>query len=128
MVSCATSIVEQLSVEQKVAQMIQGEIRGLSADDVKKYGLGSVLNGGGGSPGGDKYATPQDWVDLADAYYSASIDASEGSAGIPIVWGTDAVHGHNNVMGATLFPHNIGLGATRDPCLLYTSPSPRDNR
>ena len=47
MVSCATSIVEQLSVEQKVAQMIQGEIRGLSADDVKKYGLGSVLNGGG---------------------------------------------------------------------------------
>ena len=118
MVSCATSIVEQLSVEQKVAQMIQGEIRGLSADDVKKYGLGSVLNGGGGSPGGDKYATPQDWVDLADAYFSASIDASEGSAGIPIVWGTDAVHGHNNVMGATLFPHNIGLGATRDPELV----------
>ena len=52
MVSCATSIVEQLSVEQKVAQMIQGEIRGLTADDVKKYGLGSVLNGGGGFPGG----------------------------------------------------------------------------
>ena len=61
---------------------------------------------------------PKDWVDLADAYYSASIDASEGSAGIPIVWGTDAVHGHNNVMGATLFPHNIGLGATRDPELV----------
>ena len=76
------------------------------------------MNGGGGSPGGDKYATPQDWVDLADAYFSASIDASEGSAGIPIVWGTDAVHGHNNVMGATLFPHNIGLGATRDPELV----------
>ena len=118
MVSCATSIVEQLSVEQKVAQMIQGEIRGLTADDVKKYGLGSVLNGGGGFPGGDKYASPQDWVDLADAYYGASIDASEGNAGIPIVWGTDAVHGHNNVMGATLFPHNIGLGATRDPELV----------
>ena len=67
MVSCAQSIVEQMSVEQKVAQMIQGEIRGLTADDVKKYGLGSVLNGGGAFPSGDKYATPQDWVDLADA-------------------------------------------------------------
>lgn len=118
MVSCAQLIIEQMSVEQKVAQMIQGEIRGLTADDVKEYGLGSVLNGGGAFPLGDKYATPQDWVDLADAYFSASIDASEGSAGIPIVWGTDAVHGHNNVMGATLFPHNIGLGATRDPELV----------
>ena len=78
MASCATSIVDQLSIEQKVAQMIQGETRGLNAEDVKKYGLGSVLNGGGAFPGGDKYATPQDWVDLADAYYSASIDASGG--------------------------------------------------
>jgi beta-glucosidase len=68
MASCATSIIEQMSVEQKVAQLIQGEIRGLTAADVKKYGLGSVLNGGGAFPGGDKYATPQDWVDLADAY------------------------------------------------------------
>ena len=118
MVDCAQSIVDQMSIEQKVAQMIQGEIRGLTADDVREYGLGSVLNGGGAFPGGDKYASPQDWVDLADAYYSASIDASEGSAAIPIVWGTDAVHGHNNVMGATLFPHNIGLGATRDPELV----------
>ena len=116
--ACAVSIVEQMSIEQKVAQMIQGEIRGLTAEDVREYGLGSVLNGGGAFPKGDKYATPQDWVDLADAYYSASIDTSEGSAGIPIVWGTDAVHGHNNVMGATLFPHNIGLGATRDPELV----------
>ena len=115
---CAEAIVGQMAVEQKVAQLIQGEIRGLTPDDVRKYGLGSVLNGGGAFPGGDKYASPQDWVDLADAYYSASIDGSEGSAAIPIVWGTDAVHGHNNVMGATLFPHNIGLGATRDPELV----------
>jgi beta-glucosidase len=115
---CAEAIVAQMAVEQKVAQLIQGEIRGLTPDDVRKYGLGSVLNGGGAFPGGDKYASPQDWVDLADAYYSASIDGSEGSVAIPIVWGTDAVHGHNNVMGATLFPHNIGLGATRDPELV----------
>ena len=115
---CAEAIVGQMAVEQKVAQLIQGEIRGLTPDDVRQYGLGSVLNGGGAFPGGDKYASPQDWVDLADAYYSASIDGSEGSAAIPIVWGTDAVHGHNNVMGATLFPHNIGLGATRDPELV----------
>ena len=115
---CASAIVSQMTTEHKVAQLIQGEIRGLTPADVKKYGLGSVLNGGGAFPGGNKYASPQDWVDLADAYYSASIDASEGSAAIPIVWGTDAVHGHNNVMGATLFPHNIGLGATRDPELV----------
>ncbi len=118
MSACASAIVSQMTTEHKVAQLIQGEIRGLTPADVKKYGLGSVLNGGGAFPGGDKYASPQDWVDLADAYYSASIDASEGSAAIPIVWGTDAVHGHNNVMGATLFPHNIGLGATRDPELV----------
>ena len=55
---------------------------------------------------------------LADEYYLASLDRSQGGAGIPIVWGTDAVHGHNNVIGATLFPHNIGLGAANDPSLM----------
>ena len=66
--------------------------------------LGSVLNGGGSFPEENKYASVQDWVELADSYYLASIDNSEGSAGIPVIWGTDAVHGHNNVIGATLFP------------------------
>ena len=112
--SCADAITAQMTIEQKVGQMIQGEIRDVTPEDVRAYGLGSVLNGGGSFPQENKYATVEDWVALADAYYTASMDTSGGGAGIPIVWGTDAVHGHNNVMGATLFPHNIGLGATRD--------------
>ena len=111
---CAAEITAQLTLQQKVGQMIQGEIRDVTPEDVRTYGLGSVLNGGGSFPQENKYATTEDWVKLADAYYEASVDTSTGGAGIPIVWGTDAVHGHNNVMGATLFPHNIGLGATRD--------------
>ena len=111
---CVASIVSSLSPEQKIGQMIQGEIRDVTPEDVRDFYLGSVLNGGGGFPSNDKYSTVSDWVQLADDYYNASLDTSTGGAGIPIVWGTDAVHGHNNVMGATLFPHNVGLGATRD--------------
>ncbi|MGA0432666.1 MAG: glycoside hydrolase family 3 N-terminal domain-containing protein, partial [Luminiphilus sp.] len=107
-----------LTLEQKVAQMIQGEIKHVTPDDVRKYGLGSVLNGGGSFPSDNKYASVDEWVALADAYYDASVDQSEGNAGIPIIWGTDAVHGHNNVIGATLFPHNVALGAVRDSDLI----------
>lgn len=107
-----------MTLEQKVAQMIQGEIKYVTPDHVRKYGLGSVLNGGGSFPDDDKYASVAEWVALADEYYDASVDRSQGSAGIPIIWGTDAVHGHNNVIGATLFPHNVALGAVRDPELI----------
>ncbi|WP_339472489.1 glycoside hydrolase family 3 N-terminal domain-containing protein, partial [Pseudomonas sp. EL_65y_Pfl1_R83] len=58
------------------------------------------------------------WLALADAFYDASVDRSAGGSGIPILWGIDAVHGHSNIIGATLFPQNIGLGATRDPALI----------
>ena len=109
------SILQELSLEQKVGQMMQGEIKWVSASDVTKYHLGSVLNGGGSFPGGNKNSLIGDWVNLADKYYKASV---KSKAGIPLIWGTDAVHGHNNVIGATLFPHNIGLGAANDPELL----------
>ena len=109
------ALLSTLTLEQKVAQMIQGEIKHVTPEDIREYGLGSVLNGGGSFPGQSKHASVQDWIDLADAYYLASIDTSKGSAGIPIIWGTDAVHGHNNVIGATIFPHNIALGAVGDP-------------
>ncbi len=112
------ALLSSMSLEQKVAQMIQGEIKHVSPDDVRVYGLGSVLNGGGSFPNEDKHAALEDWVALADAYRQASLDRSEGSAGIPLLWGTDAVHGHNNVVGATIFPHNIGLGAANDPALI----------
>ena len=108
------NLLSTMTLEQKVAQMIQGEIAHVTPEDVRRYGLGSVLNGGGSFPDKNKYASLQDWVALADSYYLASVDTSEGNAGIPIIWGTDAVHGHNNVIGATIFPHNIGLGAAGD--------------
>ena len=106
-----------LTLEQKVAQMVQPDIRSVTPDDVRRYRLGSILNGGGAFPANRKYSTLTDWVTLADSFYDASMDSTTGPA-IPIVWGTDAVHGHNNVIGATLFPHNIGLGAMRDPDLM----------
>ncbi len=111
-------ILAKMTVEEKVGQMIQAEIGAVTPADVQKYHLGSVLNGGGSFPSKNKYATPQDWVALADAFYAASTDTSDGFLGIPIIWGSDAVHGHNNVLGATIYPHNIGLGAARDPELM----------
>ena len=112
------SIMDDMTLEQKVGQMIQGEIKWVSPEDVTKYHLGSVLNGGGSFPNKNKGSSVDDWLQLADSYYHASMDRSGGGAGIPLVWGTDAVHGHNNVIGATLFPHNIGLGVANDPALM----------
>jgi beta-glucosidase len=111
-------LLARMSIEDKVGQVIQGEIRHLDPDDVRNYRLGSVLNGGGVQPFGKKWAAVDDWLALADAFWEASMDASEGGVAIPVIWGTDAVHGHTNVLGATVFPQNIGLGATRDPELI----------
>ncbi len=109
------SLLSQMSIEQKAGQMIQAEIRSVSPSDVRKYGIGSILNGGGSFPKGNKQASVKDWLDLADSFFEASKGtAASGPGSIPVLWGTDAVHGHNNVYGATLFPHNIGLGATRN--------------
>lgn len=112
------SILKNMTLEEKVGQMVQAEIKHATPEDVKKYHLGSVLNGGGSFPNNNKYASIKDWLKLADSYYTASVDKANGRAGIPIIWGTDAVHGHNNVMGATIFPHNIGLGAMDNPKVL----------
>ena len=109
------TILSGLSLEEKVGQMVQGEIKWVSPSDVTKYHLGSVLNGGGSFPNQRKNSSIDDWLKLADSYYKASVKTKSG---IPLIWGTDAVHGHNNVVGATLFPHNIGLGAANDPELL----------
>jgi beta-glucosidase len=112
-------LLASMSVEDKVGQVIQGEIRHLEPEDVGKYRLGSVLNGGGVQPYGKKWATVDDWLALADAFWEASMDTSDGGLAIPVIWGTDAVHGHTNVYGATAFPQNIGLGATRNPQLIH---------
>lgn len=111
-------LLARMSLEEKVGQMIQPEIRHLTAEDVREYHIGSLLNGGGSFPAGNKYAKVEDWLALADGYYEASVDTSNGRTGVPIMWGTDAVHGVGNVIGATLFPHNIALGAANNPELL----------
>jgi beta-glucosidase len=98
-----------LNIRQKVGQITQPEIRTITPDEVRDYGIGTVLNGGGGWPGMDRAATPAQWRALSEQFQAAALQATPG---IPLIWGTDAVHGHNNVRGATLFPHNIGLGAT----------------
>ncbi|AOA73848.1 beta-glucosidase [Stenotrophomonas rhizophila] len=111
------SILAQMTLAQKVGQMTQPEIKQITPEQVRTYYIGSVLNGGGSWPGMDKHASVADWVKLADAYHAASL-ATDARTPVPVIWGTDAVHGHSNVFGATLFPHNIGLGATRDAALI----------
>src|SRR5688500_6479935 len=112
------SLLKKMTVEEKVGQVIQGDIASLTPADMKQYHLGSVLNGGGSAPGGDEWAPPKKWLELADEFYYASVDTSNGGVGIPMIWGTDAMHGHSNIVGAVLFPHNVGLGATNNPKLL----------
>ncbi len=111
------TIVAGMTLEQKVGQMIQADIRSITPDDVRRYYVGSVLNGGGAWPGMKKDAPVTDWTALSNAYYQASM-TTDMKVPVPVIWGTDAVHGHNNVASATLFPHNIGLGAAHDPALV----------
>ncbi|MEA0738416.1 exo 1,3/1,4-beta-D-glucan glucohydrolase [Xanthomonas campestris pv. campestris] len=113
-----SDVMAKMSVEEKVAQTIQGDIASMTPDDVRKYRIGSVLAGGNSDPGGKYDAKPAEWLKLADAFYEASMDTSKGGNAIPIIFGIDAVHGQSNIVGATLFPHNIGLGATRNPDLI----------
>ena len=110
-------IVAHMTLAQKVGQMTQAEIRAITPDEVRQYGIGSVLDGGGSWPNKDKHASFADWRALADAFWDASMH-TDMAVKVPVIWGTDAVHGHNNVVGMTLFPHNIGLGAADDPALV----------
>ncbi|MCF3496866.1 1,4-beta-D-glucan glucohydrolase [Stenotrophomonas maltophilia] len=113
-----TDLMAGMTVEDKVGQLVQGDIASVTPDDVRRYRLGSILAGGNSDPGGRYDASPAEWLALADAFYDASMDTSKGGKAIPLLFGIDAVHGQSNIIGATLFPHNIGLGATRDPELL----------
>jgi beta-glucosidase len=110
-------IVASMTLAQKVGQMTQPEIKSVTPEDLTRYYIGSVLNGGGSWPDGKKRATAAEWTELANRYHDASM-ATDMAIKVPVVWGTDAIHGHSNVFGATLFPHNIGLGAAHDPKLV----------
>ena len=113
-----TELLGQLTLEQKVGQLVQPELRQVTPADITEYSIGSILNGGGSFPSENKHAKVEDWLALADAFYHAPMSTEGGRVPVPVMWGTDAVHGHNNIIGATLFPHNIGLGAARNPDLI----------
>jgi beta-glucosidase len=113
-----TAILQRLTLEQKVGQMIQPHIGAVTPEEAKRYHIGSVLNGGGQTPQNNPTASVNDWLAMAEAFYQASMSTEGQRQPVPIIWGTDAVHGHNNVLGATLIPHNIGLGATGNPDLV----------
>jgi len=111
-------ILPKLTLEQKVGQVIQADNGSITPEEVKKYRLGSVLSGGNSAPGPFPYADAKTWLNMADKYFNASIDTEGVEVAIPCIWGIDAVHGHANLTGAIIFPHNIGLGAMDNPDLM----------
>ncbi|QTC92272.1 glycoside hydrolase family 3 protein [Brevundimonas goettingensis] len=111
-----TELMSRMTLEEKVGQTIQADISTITPEDLATYPLGSILAGGSSGPWGDDKAPAQKWVDLSRAFRAAA--AARPGAKVPLIYGIDAVHGHNNVPGATIFPHNIGLGAARDPDLI----------
>ncbi|MCW3050780.1 MAG: Beta-glucosidase [Solirubrobacterales bacterium] len=107
-------LLSRMTLEEKVGQMTQAERGAVTGDPsrVTDWELGSVLSGGGSTPTPN---TPQAWADMVDGFQRAALNTR---LGIPLLYGVDSVHGHGNLLGATVFPHNIGLGATRDPGLV----------
>lgn len=106
-------LMKRMTLEEKIGQMVQIERSVASRDVMKKYLIGSVLSGGGSVPA--KGASAETWVKMVNDFQMGSLSTR---LGIPMIYGIDAVHGHNNVYKATIFPHNVGLGATRDPQLV----------
>jgi beta-glucosidase len=104
-----------MTLEQKVGQLIQADIGSIKPEDLAQYPLGSILAGGNSGPYGDERATAAKWAQLVAEFRNTS---RKSGAGIPILFGVDAVHGHSNLPEATIFPHNIGLGAARDVGLI----------
>lgn len=106
-------LLEQMTLQEKIGQMVQAECTALTnPEDIKTYFLGSVLSGGNGDPATNSL---EDWTNMIDGFQSK---AMETRLGIPLLYGIDSVHGTNNVLGAVVFPHNIGLGCTRNPELV----------
>ncbi len=109
----ARDLLRRMSTEEKIGQMTQVEKGSITPDDVTRYRIGSILSGGGGFPTGNN--TPEGWSKMVDGFQAAAL---ETPLAIPLIYGVDAVHGHNNLKGATIFPHNIGLGAADDAALV----------
>jgi beta-glucosidase len=108
----AADLLSHMTLAEKIGQMTLIEKGSITPDAVHEFLIGAVLSGGGGTP---RENTIEAWASMVDDYQAAAL---ETRLGIPIIYGVDAVHGHNNLKGAVIFPHNIGLGATRDPDLV----------
>ncbi|GMH23019.1 hypothetical protein Nepgr_024862 [Nepenthes gracilis] len=106
-------LISRMTLREKIGQMTQIDRSVASTEIMKKYMIGSVLSGGGSVPA--QKASPEVWIKMVNEFQNGSLSTR---LGIPMIYGIDAVHGHNNVYKATIFPHNIGLGATRDPELV----------
>jgi beta-glucosidase len=106
---------ENMTLLEKVSQMVQAERGSISPEQVRTSGIGSILSGGGSHPSAFNN-TADEWYQMVSDYQEAAL---ESSSGIPLIYGIDAVHGNNNLYGATIFPHNIGLGAANDVTLTY---------
>ncbi|XP_075643881.1 uncharacterized protein LOC142615077 [Castanea sativa] len=106
-------LMKRMTLEEKIGQMVQIERVNATAQIMKQFYIGSVLSGGGSVPA--PKATPQQWIDTVNNIQKGALATR---LGIPMIYGIDAVHGHNNVYNATIFPHNVGLGVTRDPQLI----------
>ncbi|XP_042043493.1 beta-glucosidase BoGH3B-like [Salvia splendens] len=106
-------LMQRMTLEEKIGQMTQIERKVASPDVMKQYFIGSVLSGGGSVP--KPKASPADWMEMVNNIQKGSLSTR---LGIPMIYGIDAVHGNNNVYKATIFPHNVGLGVTRDPQLV----------
>lgn len=114
-----TAILSRMSVEEKVGQMIQADLPSIKPEDLRQYPLGSVLAGGDSAPFNAPDRSPiGPWVETARALRAVALEKRPGHEPIPLIFGVDAVHGNSNIVGATLFPHNIGLGAANDPDLI----------
>ena len=105
-------LLKRMTLDEKIGQMTQVEKNSIKPGDITKYSIGSILSGGGGYPGEN---TPQAWYTMVEGFQN---EALETRLQIPIIYGVDAVHGHGNLLNATVFPHNIGLGAANDPELM----------
>lgn len=111
-------LLASMTLEEKVGQMIQADTASIKPEDLKTYPLGSILAGGSSPPLGAPDRSPKEpWVATIRAFREAAA-TRQGGTHIPLMFGIDAVHGNGNVVGATLFPHNSALGATRDPDLI----------
>ncbi|XP_024974162.1 lysosomal beta glucosidase-like [Cynara cardunculus var. scolymus] len=106
-------LLSRMTIKEKLGQMTQIKRSIATPTAITDLGLGSILSGGGSKP--FENATSLDWAEMVDGFQKAAL---ESRLGIPMFYGSDAIHGNNNVYGTTIFPHNIGLGATRDPDLI----------